>query len=53
MVIDNSQVNIQEAGEYTVTYRATDASGNETSKQALITVRNIIENAADEEEVFA
>ncbi len=52
LVIDNSQVNIQEAGEYTVTYRATDSSGNETSKQALITVRNIIENAADEEEVF-
>ncbi|HHX55482.1 MAG TPA: DUF5011 domain-containing protein [Clostridiales bacterium] len=53
LVIDNSQVNIQEAGEYTVTYHATDASGNETSKEALITVRNKIENAADEEEVFA
>lgn len=53
LVIDNSQVNMQEAGEYTVTYHATDASGNKTTKEVLITVRNKIDNAANEEEVFA
>lgn len=36
--IDSSTVNLTKAGNYTVTYSATDSSGNKTEKTAVITV---------------
>ena len=45
--IDNSQVDLDTAGEYTVTYRVADAAGNETVATATITVIN---RQAEEEE---
>lgn len=39
LVIDNSNVNLQKAGTYKVTYTATDASGNTTVEEATVKVK--------------
>jgi transglutaminase-like putative cysteine protease len=51
--IDNSKVKLQKAGTYGVVYTATDSSGNTTSEEITVTVRQKSENAVDEETLFA
>lgn len=38
LIVDNSEVNLSEEGEYPVTYIARDASGNETTVTAMVVV---------------
>lgn len=40
--IDNSKVNLNKAGSYTVTYSATDSAGNTTTVNATVTVKESI-----------
>ncbi|MBO4761962.1 MAG: hypothetical protein J5499_00905 [Lachnospiraceae bacterium] len=39
LTIDSSQVNLKEAGEYPLTYTATDAAGNSTTCEVTVVVR--------------
>ena len=48
--VDSSQVNLNEPGEYTVIYTATDSMGNMDLKEGVVTV---IEQLYTEDEVFA
>jgi len=47
--VDNSQVNLNKEGEYTVTYTAIDNSGNETTVEAKVTVTKPQAEQATEE----
>ncbi len=50
--IDNSKVNLDEVGEYEVTYTATDAAGNSSSVTITLTVKKKPANYVDEERVM-
>ncbi len=51
--VDSSKVDLTKPGEYKVTYTATDASGNESSVTATITVLKKQENHVDLETIYA
>lgn len=53
LVIDNSQVNLQKPGEYTLTYHATDGEGNTSSQEVIVTVMKKLPSSVEEEEMFA
>jgi len=50
--VDTSQMDITQLGSYTVTYTATDASGNATSQEAVFTVTEKPVDAVTEEDVY-
>lgn len=52
LTIDNSQVNLDEVGEYEVTYTATDATGNSSSVTIILSVQKKPSNYVDEERVM-
>lgn len=51
--IDNSQVDLTQAGTYPVTYTATDAAGNSSSAKITLTLKDKPENYVEPEEVYA
>ncbi|MGI6071938.1 MAG: immunoglobulin-like domain-containing protein [Lachnospiraceae bacterium] len=51
--IDNSDVDLSREGEYIVTYTATDASGNSSSKKVNVIVQKQKEPDVDEATIFA
>lgn len=51
--VDNSQVNLNEAGTYTITYQATDDAGNTTTASAVLTLEEKPEGYVEPEEVMA
>ncbi|MBE6958400.1 MAG: DUF5011 domain-containing protein [Ruminococcaceae bacterium] len=51
--IDNSQVDLSKPGVYSVTYTATDASGNKSSVTVKLTVKVKPENYVDPEVIYA
>lgn len=51
--IDNSQVNLDKPGTYSVTYTATDAAGNSTSVTVALTVKVRPANYVDPEVIYA
>ena len=51
--VDSREVNLSKAGTYTVTYSASDAAGNRTSAQAIITVLAKEPGYADLETIYA
>ena len=52
LTVDNSQVNVTEAGSYTVTYTATDASGNSVSQDITLTLEEKPEGYVDPELIY-
>lgn len=50
--VDSSQVDITKTGKYTVTYTATDASGNTSTAQATFTVTEKPADAVTEDDVY-
>ena len=50
--IDSSAVNLRSEGTYTVIYSAVDQAGNETIKEALVTVREPVPAGVDEERLY-
>ena len=53
LTIDSASVDLSKVGKYTVTYTATDISGNTTKKEATVEVREKVANAVDIETVHA
>lgn len=53
LAIDNSQVDLTQAGVYDVTYTATDAAGNSSSVEITLTLKDKPENYVDPEAVYA
>lgn len=53
LTVDNSQVDLSKAGTYSVTYKATDAAGNETTLTVKLTVREKPANFVDPEVIYA
>ncbi len=51
--IDNSQVDLTQAGTYPVTYTATDAAGNSSSVEITLMLKDKPENYVEPEEVYA
>lgn len=51
--VDSSQVNLSEPGTYTVIYRATDAAGNMAEMAATVTVREMKDDYASLETIYA
>lgn len=51
LTIDSASVDLNKVGKYTVTYTATDLSGNTTKKEATVEVREKTANAVDIETV--
>ena len=51
--VDNSEVNLDEAGTYTVRYSATDRAGNTAQAETTITIQEKPENYVEPEEVYA
>ncbi len=52
LTIDNSKVNLEEVGQYDVTYTATDASGNSSSVTIKLSVKKKPSTSVDEEAVM-
>lgn len=52
LTIDNSKVNLDEIGEYEVTYTATDATGNSSSVTITLTIKKKPADYVDEETVL-
>lgn len=53
LAIDNSQVDLTQAGTYPVTYTATDAAGNSSSVEITLTLKDKPEHYVEPEEVYA
>lgn len=53
LIIDNSQVDISQVGEYPVTYTAKDAAGNSASETITLTISEKPANYHEPEEVYA
>lgn len=53
ITVDNSAVDLSHPGEYTVTYTATDASGNTSQEKATVTVMEKQEGFVDLETIYA
>lgn len=53
LTIDNSEVNLDEAGDYKVTYSAVDASGNEASVTTMVHVKQPSIETATEDTINA
>ena len=51
--VDSSEVDLDTVGKYKVIYTATDASGNEASKETTVTVIEKKANAADLDTIYA
>ena len=51
--IDNSDVNLNQPGEYTVIYTATDSAGNTSSKSMKVIVSDVEEPSVPEDEIYA
>ena len=53
ITVDNSAVDLSRPGEYTVTYTATDASGNTSQENATVTVMEKQEGFVDLDTIYA
>ena len=53
ITVDNSDVDLSSPGEYTVTYTATDASGNTSQEKATVTVMEKQEGFVDLDTIYA
>lgn len=51
--VDNSEVNPEQAGTYTVRYSATDRAGNVSQAETTITIKEKPENYVEPDEVYA
>lgn len=52
LIIDNSEVNLKKPGEYKLIYTATDSSGNISSNEVKVTVREKTPKVVSETDVF-
>ena len=53
LTIDSSKVDLSAAGEYELTYKATDKAGNETVVTTTVTVKEKLNSYVDEETIYA